>query len=142
MQSPNFLNTIMARPRPFYPPFLRSHTAPRLPYARSFSGSVPKLACHSSQSKHPNSNLNSSSSHQNKNSESTSSLLSSSFWSCRSTWGRAGLNTLRCLAGCTVGDFSALWMLQTYYPELGMNSIMLASSMFTAIDFCPIDMIN
>lgn len=58
------------------------------------------------------------------------SVLSSSFWSCRSTWRRAGINTLRCLIGCTVGDFSALWTLQSYYPELGMNSIMLASSKY------------
>ncbi|KAL7781007.1 hypothetical protein V8C43DRAFT_299186 [Trichoderma afarasin] len=49
------------------------------------------------------------------------------FWSCRRTWKRAGINTLRCLAGCTLGDFSALWMLQTYYPELGMTTIMAAS---------------
>ncbi|EHK16212.1 uncharacterized protein TRIVIDRAFT_39766 [Trichoderma virens Gv29-8] len=49
------------------------------------------------------------------------------FWSCRTTWRRAGINTLRCLAGCTLGDFSALWMLQTYYPELGMTTIMAAS---------------
>ncbi|KAK4078977.1 hypothetical protein Trihar35433_82 [Trichoderma harzianum] len=49
------------------------------------------------------------------------------FWSCRTTWKRAGINTLRCLAGCTLGDFSALWMLQTYYPELGMTTIMAAS---------------
>ena len=58
------------------------------------------------------------------------SVLSSSFWSCRSTWRRARINTLRCLIGCTVGDFSALWTLQSYYPELGMNSIMLASSKY------------
>lgn len=52
------------------------------------------------------------------------------FWKCRHTWRRAGVNTLRCLVGCTVGDFSALWMLQTYYPELGMTTIMGASSKF------------
>lgn len=52
------------------------------------------------------------------------------FWKCRHTWRRAGVNTLRCLVGCTVGDFSALWMLQTYYPELGMATIMGASSKF------------
>lgn len=52
------------------------------------------------------------------------------FWKCRHTWRRAGVNTLRCLAGCTLGDFSALWMLQTYYPELGMATIMGASSKF------------
>jgi hypothetical protein len=30
--------------------------------------------------------------------------------------------------GCTVGDFSALWTLQTYAPELGMGTIMAISS--------------
>ncbi|KAE8137285.1 hypothetical protein BDV38DRAFT_283123 [Aspergillus pseudotamarii] len=49
------------------------------------------------------------------------------FWNCRSTWKRAGINTLRCLVGCTLGDFSALWMLQTYYPALGMGTTMAAS---------------
>ncbi|KAL3441525.1 hypothetical protein BJX65DRAFT_288384 [Aspergillus insuetus] len=49
------------------------------------------------------------------------------FWSCRHTWRRAGINTLRCLVGCTVGDFSALWMVQTYTPDLGMGTIMAAS---------------
>ncbi|KAL2860981.1 DUF4396 domain-containing protein [Aspergillus lucknowensis] len=55
------------------------------------------------------------------------SPFSRSFWSCRHTWRRAGINTLRCLAGCTLGDFSALWMLQTYFPDLGMGPIMAAS---------------
>ncbi|KAL4778687.1 hypothetical protein BJX76DRAFT_352401 [Aspergillus varians] len=49
------------------------------------------------------------------------------FWMCRSTWRRAGINTLRCLVGCTAGDFSALWMLQTYFPDMGMGTIMAAS---------------
>ncbi|KAL4777238.1 hypothetical protein BDW60DRAFT_172429 [Aspergillus nidulans var. acristatus] len=57
----------------------------------------------------------------------TSSLLTRRFWTCRSTWRRAGINTLRCLIGCTVGDFAALWTLQTYCPELGMGTIMAAS---------------
>lgn len=50
------------------------------------------------------------------------------FWTCRSTWNRAGINTLRCLIGCTAGDFSAMWLLQSYYSELGTSSIMVASS--------------
>ncbi|KAJ5085130.1 hypothetical protein N7532_009901 [Penicillium argentinense] len=54
-------------------------------------------------------------------------VLSRAFWSCRSTWRRAGINTLRCLVGCTVGDFSALWTLQSIYPDLGMGNIMMAS---------------
>lgn len=50
------------------------------------------------------------------------------FWTCRSTWKRAGLNTLRCLVGCSVGDFTTMWMLQTYCLDLGMGTIMAASS--------------
>lgn len=52
------------------------------------------------------------------------------FWSSRPTWHRASLNTLRCLVGCTTGDFSAMWLLQSYYPELGMPTIMGISSEF------------
>ncbi|KAL4933199.1 DUF4396 domain-containing protein [Aspergillus undulatus] len=64
------------------------------------------------------------------------SPLTRRFWTCRSTWRRAGINTLRCLVGCTVGDFSALWILQTYFPEIGMGSIMglsMASGITTSI---------
>ncbi|KAH8703897.1 hypothetical protein BGW36DRAFT_370200 [Talaromyces proteolyticus] len=101
----------------------------------AFSGTSPGSSCHSSQNKQPN--LSSGSGKQNemlKNassitlpSSSNRSMLSLPFWTCRSTWRRSGLNTLRCLVGCTIGDFSALWMLQSYYPELGMNTIMVLS---------------
>ncbi|KAJ5807727.1 hypothetical protein N7474_008996 [Penicillium riverlandense] len=110
-------------------------TRPILLNARFFLGSASSLACHSSQYKQTNSG--SGSCHQNENSKSdsvsalpsrsTGSMLSAPFWTCCSTWRRAELNTLRCLVGCTVGDFSALWILQSYYPELGMNTTMLAS---------------
>ncbi|KAJ4147267.1 hypothetical protein LMH87_001803 [Akanthomyces muscarius] len=49
------------------------------------------------------------------------------FWSSRPTWHRASLNTLRCLVGCTTGDFSAMWLLQAHNPELGMPTIMAIS---------------
>ncbi|CAD0113552.1 unnamed protein product, partial [Aureobasidium uvarum] len=55
------------------------------------------------------------------------SLFERVFWTCRGTWKRAGINTLRCLIGCTIGDFSALWALQTYAPDLGMGTIMALS---------------
>ncbi len=51
------------------------------------------------------------------------------FWSSRPTWHRASLNTLRCLVGCTTGDFSAMWLLQSHCPDLGMPAIMGISSM-------------
>jgi hypothetical protein len=60
-------------------------------------------------------------------------LSKRAFWSCRGTWRRAGVNTLRCLVGCTVGDFSALWTLQTYAPGLGMSTIMALSSEYSLV---------
>ncbi|KAJ5438666.1 uncharacterized protein N7458_009664 [Penicillium daleae] len=89
---------------------------------RYFANSLPARACQSNQESKSNCQITTSSP-----SASPLSTFSRAFWACRSTWRRAGINTLRCLIGCTVGDFSALWTLQSYYPELGMNTIMLAS---------------
>ena len=50
------------------------------------------------------------------------------FWTSPPTWKRASVNTLRCLVGCTLGDFSALWFLQSFYPHLGVSTIMATSS--------------
>lgn len=41
-----------------------------------------------------------------------------SFWTCRHTARRATVNTLRCLAGCSVGDYSALIYCGIFHPEL------------------------
>ncbi|KAH6999581.1 hypothetical protein EDB80DRAFT_724958 [Ilyonectria destructans] len=51
-------------------------------------------------------------------------ISSPGFWNSRPTWNRASVNTLRCLVGCTLGDFTAMWLLQLNYPELGMGVIM------------------
>lgn len=109
---------------------------PALLNHRFFSVSPPTLSCHSSEKN--KSEASSGKCHTNEVSSNGSamkaplqangSLLGLSFWKCKSTWKRARLNTLRCLVGCTIGDFSALWTLQSFYPDLGMNTIMLASS--------------
>ncbi|SPJ78929.1 uncharacterized protein FTOL_07320 [Fusarium torulosum] len=52
------------------------------------------------------------------------SITSRAFWTSRPTWKRASVNTTRCLVGCTVGDFTAMWVLQAYYPELSMAIVM------------------
>lgn len=49
------------------------------------------------------------------------------FWQSTSAWRRAAINTFRCLIGCTAGDFSAMWSLQSFYPEIGIPSIMAIS---------------
>ncbi|KAG9233077.1 hypothetical protein BJ875DRAFT_403730 [Amylocarpus encephaloides] len=55
------------------------------------------------------------------------SLFSSQFWGSRLVWSRATVNTLRCLVGCTLGDFSSMWYLQAAYPDLGTGTIMAIS---------------
>lgn len=97
---------------------------------RPFSSIHPIRACHKEPSSNvPQEGKTCKSQSPNTNPSSTPlSTLRLPFWTCKSTWRRAGINTLRCLVGCTAGDFSALWILQTYYPELGMSSIMAMSS--------------
>lgn len=58
----------------------------------------------------------------------TPPLTASHFWTSAPTWKRAGINTLRCLVGCTVGDFSAMWYLQAFHASTGMETIMAISS--------------
>lgn len=60
--------------------------------------------------------------------QSPPSVRTAGFWSSASVWRRAMVNTSRCLAGCTAGDFSAMWYLQSFHPDLGMSSIMVISS--------------
>ncbi|KAJ6108477.1 hypothetical protein N7523_009800 [Penicillium sp. IBT 18751x] len=84
-------------------------------YSTSRGSSTPRKDCHDVKSV------------KSKVPSQSPSPLRLPFWTCRSTWRRAGINTLRCLVGCTSGDFSAMWLLQSYYPELGMSSIMVAS---------------
>lgn len=51
------------------------------------------------------------------------------FWSSRLLWKRAGINTLACVTGCTLGGLSTLWFLQSQHPGLGIYAIMGLSSM-------------
>lgn len=56
------------------------------------------------------------------------SVLNSAFWQCKRTWQRASINTLRCLFGCSIGDFGALWILQGGNFGLSMGHMMAIPS--------------
>lgn len=56
------------------------------------------------------------------------SAWSREFWLSQPTWRRAGINTLRCLVGCTLGDFSVMWYLQAFHPDIQMGAVMPISS--------------
>merc|ERR1712000_689890 len=51
------------------------------------------------------------------------------FWTVGSVWKRASVNTLRCLVGCTTGDFSTLWYLQAYHPGFAMVAMELVENL-------------
>ncbi|KAL2286525.1 hypothetical protein FJTKL_06884 [Diaporthe vaccinii] len=64
------------------------------------------------------------------------SASSREFWLSRPIWRRAGINTLRCLVGCTLGDFSAMWYLQAFHPDIQMGTVMaisMASGLSTSL---------
>lgn len=50
------------------------------------------------------------------------------FWSDVGIWKRAGLNTLNCLIGCSIGDFGMIIFLQANYPEIGMAVQMIMAT--------------
>ncbi|KAJ3178011.1 hypothetical protein HDU87_003788 [Geranomyces variabilis] len=54
------------------------------------------------------------------------------FFRDRNVWHRASSNTLRCLVGCTAGDFSAMFYIQSHYPALP-PSVTMAISMAAGI---------
>ncbi|KAF6798788.1 hypothetical protein CSOJ01_12629 [Colletotrichum sojae] len=63
-------------------------------------------------------------------------VLSWDFWASRPTWKRAAVNTFRCLVGCTLGDFSAMWYLQSFHSEMAVESVMaisMASGLTTSL---------
>ena len=55
-------------------------------------------------------------------------LPDSDFWRSKAVWKRAAVNTSRCLVGCTLGDFSAMFYLQSAYPALPLTTTMAFSS--------------
>lgn len=59
------------------------------------------------------------------------SLSSPRFWISKETWKRAAVNTLRCLVGCTAGDFSMMWFLQANVSGLATGTTMCLSSKFS-----------
>lgn len=58
-------------------------------------------------------------------------MTSTAFWAASPTWRRAAVNTTRCLVGCTTGDFSTMWFLQSQFPDLSMGITMSAASKST-----------
>eukprot|EP01112_Ceratiomyxa_fruticulosa_P018775 TRINITY_DN6057_c0_g1_i1.p1 TRINITY_DN6057_c0_g1~~TRINITY_DN6057_c0_g1_i1.p1 ORF type:complete len:223 (+),score=36.02 TRINITY_DN6057_c0_g1_i1:143-811(+) len=59
-------------------------------------------------------NNNNQQSSNNSNNKPKLPITSKAFWNHKKTWLTTSKNTLRCLAGCTLGDFSTMWYLQSF----------------------------
>ena len=55
----------------------------------------------------------------------TTKPVSSFSWTCRHTWRRSAINTLWCLAGCSIGDFGTIFFFQMTAIEWSTLSIMV-----------------
>jgi hypothetical protein len=54
-------------------------------------------------------------------------------WTDFAVWKRAGFNTLNCLMGCSIGDFSMVIFLQHFYPKTPMMIQMILSTLLGLI---------
>lgn len=66
----------------------------------------------------------------------TASSTFSISWQCRHTWKRSAYNTLWCLIGCSIGDFSTILAFQTWWPETNamlVMSLAIVNGLLTSI---------
>jgi hypothetical protein len=57
-------------------------------------------------------------------------------WSCRPTWRRASVNTLWCLAGCSIGDMGTILFFQLTgipWPTLAIMALAIVNGLLTSI---------
>jgi len=57
-------------------------------------------------------------------------------WRCAHTWRRASVNTLWCLAGCSIGDFGTILFFQLTgigWPTLAIMSLAIINGILTSI---------
>jgi len=60
------------------------------------------------------------------------------FWRDRAVWKVASRNTLNCLIGCSIGDFSVIIYMQAYHPHVSMwltMGLAMAAGLVTSILF-------
>ncbi len=66
----------------------------------------------------------------------TAEISSEFTWKCSATWRRASVNTLWCLAGCSIGDFGTILFFQLTgigWPTLAIMSLAIVNGILTSI---------
>ena len=57
-------------------------------------------------------------------------------WSCKHTWKRSAKNTMRCVIGCSIGDFGTILffqLTQTPFPLMGIMILAIINGLITSI---------
>ena len=57
-------------------------------------------------------------------------------WKCKSTWGKAKINTLWCLLGCSIGDFGTIFYFQNiehYWSNFEIMGLAIVNGLLTSI---------
>jgi len=57
-------------------------------------------------------------------------------WKCKSTWGKAKINTLWCLLGCSIGDFGTIFYFQNiehYWSNFQIMGLAIVNGLLTSI---------
>ena len=57
-------------------------------------------------------------------------------WTCQHTWRRSAINTLWCLAGCSIGDFGTIFFFQMTaiaWSTLSIMALAMANGVLTSI---------
>ncbi|KAF9961212.1 hypothetical protein BGZ70_008339 [Mortierella alpina] len=113
-----------------------SKTVKKASCCSSSSSSVPHVAIASANDQEEPKSCHSHTSHSKSTTASALPVTSGLFWSDPTTWKTASTNTFRCLIGCTAGDMSMLFYLQSFHPTLSPGIAMamaMASGITTSI---------
>jgi hypothetical protein len=57
-------------------------------------------------------------------------------WSCKQTWKKSAINTMWCVAGCSIGDFGTILFFQLSkipFPILGIMTLAIINGLITSI---------
>ena len=66
----------------------------------------------------------------------TTKTVSPFTWTCRHTWSSSSINTLWCLAGCSIGDFGTIFFFQmtaTPWSTLSIMVLAMVNGVLTSI---------
>jgi copper chaperone CopZ len=91
----------------------------------TMSQHIPLIKLHQALSQYPSYQI---SEDLNQINHAIEPINATGFWNDIRLWNRAGLNTLNCLVGCSIGDFAMVIFLQGNFPNVSMTAQMILAT--------------